>query len=379
MELQEYVRQGQEFLRCGYTTGTCATLATKACGMMLFSHKKLEKVSVLTPADILVEVEVFSVAIEEKKVSCSVYKDGGDDIDVTHGAEISVTVSLCEEEQINIQGGKGVGIVTKKGLDQAVGEFAINSVPRKQIIAELEKIKEEFAYSGGFLVEISVPKGEELAKKTFNPQLGILGGISILGTSGIVRPRSLTALLKSIEVELKMHKEQGVKELILTPGNYGMAFLEQNTWIQGKKTVQVSNFIGDTIDLCGVYGFETLLLVGHIGKLVKVAGGIMNTHSKVADCRVEIFSAYTALCGGTQGLIEKIMDSATSEACLDLLREENLEKQVLEKICETAQKKLEHRVKEGTSVGFLTFSQKHGLLACSQQGQKIIESWEKKE
>lgn len=376
--MNEFVRQGQEQLRCGFTTGTAAAIATKACGEILFTQKLIFQTGVMTPKGIYVETAIISAEYTEKTAKCSVVKDGGDDIDVTHGAEISVTLSLIEESGIYISGGVGVGLVTKRGLDQDVGNHAINSVPRKQITQVLEEIQEKYHYKGGFSVQISVPRGEELAKKTLNEKLGIVGGISILGTSGIVQPRSLEALLSSIEVEIKMHRAQGRKKIIITPGNYGMDFLEQNPWVKTQEVVQISNFLGDSLDLLAVHGFEEVLLVGHIGKLCKVAGGIMQTHSKYADGRREIFTAYTSLAGGSLPLLEKIMDSVSTDGCLELLIAENLHDKVLQKISDSAQKHIEQRVKGGYSIGFVMFSHKHHCVAYSEQGKKIIESWNEK-
>lgn len=378
MPLDSFVRQGQTMLRRGFTTGTCATLGSKACAEMLLTKKLLKNSCVTTPKGIVVEVSLHHCALYDTFALCSVIKDGGDDIDVTHGAEIRTKVSLTPESNIQITGGDGVGIVTKKGLDQPVGAYAINSTPRKMILRELQQLSTEYQYTGGFLVEISVMNGAELAKKTFNPHLGIVGGLSILGTSGIVEPRSLTALVSSIEVEINMHVAEGVTHIILTPGNYGSQFLENRPILQAIPHVEVSNFIGDSLDFLLQHPFQTVLLVGHIGKLVKLAAGIMNTHSRYADGRVEVFAAYTALCGGSSSLIALIMESATCDACLTLLDEHGLVEIVMEKILESAQKHLNRRCNNQFQIGIGMFSHAYGFLGYSQEGKNIVELWEDK-
>lgn len=379
MALQEYIRQGKELLRCGYTTGSCATLGAKACGIMLLSREVQRKSKIITPKGIPVEVTLEQVCLEGDKASCAVKKDGGDDFDVTHGALIVVTVTLLKEGDILITGGEGVGKVTKKGLDQPVGASAINSVPRQMIVKELEELQQSYQYKGGFHVEISIPNGAVLAEKTFNPYMGIVGGLSILGTTGIVEPKSTTALLSSIEAELKMHQRNGVTDLILTPGQYGSAFLRDYPTLSKVATVQISNFLGDCLDLVAVYGFKRVLLVGHVGKLVKVSAGIMNTHSRYADGRVEIFSAYTALCGGNQPLIQALMDSVSTDACLDLLEEAELLQPVLEKILKSSEKHLKRRAEGYFQIGMLLFSNVRGELGISEEANLILNAWKQKE
>lgn len=381
MPLEEYIRHGQERLRCGYTTGSCATLGAKACGEMLLSKSLRTHARICTPKGIWVEVSLDNITLQDNYAGCSVEKDGGDDVDVTHGANIFVEVCLLSEPVIQITGGVGIGKVTKTGLNQPVGEYAINSVPRQMISNELHKLKEAYSYTGGFLVTISIPNGEALAKHTFNASLGIIGGLSILGTTGIVEPKSAKALLSSIEAELKMHKAQGVKQLILTPGNYGTAFLREwsSPLLESIPQVQISNFLGDSLDLVALHGFEQVLLVGHIGKMVKVAGGIMQTHSLYADGRMEILSAYASLCGGSPQLIAQLMASVSTDACLDLLEDADLLSPVMEHIHLASEKHLQRRAKDHFTIGMLMFSQVRGQLGISPQGLAILKEWEKNE
>ena len=284
--MEEFVEKDGKKLRLGYTTGSCAAAAAKAAGWMLLTGREKSTIGLHTPKGLDLELTVHDITRAEDSVCCAIEKDGGDDPDITAGALIYAKVSLIPKRRVDIDGGFGVGRVTKPGLDQGVGQAAINSVPRKMIEENLWEIARTLDYSGGFRVLISVPLGEELAKKTFNPRLGILGGISILGTTGIVEPMSEKALVDTIRVELRQKRLLG-STVLLTPGNYGCDFLKDGLGVDPQKAVQVSNFIGDAIDICKELDFQRAILVGHIGKLVKLAGNMMNTHSKYGDCRAE--------------------------------------------------------------------------------------------
>ena len=287
-------------LRCGYTTGTCAQGATKAAMQLLFGIRKadgMDEIWVELPKGQKQRLRIWDIKIEYEDlssipyaVSCAVKKDAGDDPDITDGIFVYSKVTRRDEDGrgrvITVDGGEGVGRVTKPGLEQAVGEAAINRIPRQMVIKEAEKVCEEVGYEGRIDVEISIPQGEELAKRTFNPRLGVKGGLSILGTSGIVEPMSEQAIVDTVYLDMKVKlAEQNTekKYLILSPGNYGLEFLEENYGIEETKVVKCSNFIGQSIDMAGELGCTALLFAGHIGKLIKVAGGIMNTHSAQAD------------------------------------------------------------------------------------------------
>ena len=304
-------------MRYGFTTGSCAAAASKAAAYMLLTGKKKETISIVTPKGIVFEAKLLEITRKEKSVSCAVEKDGGDDPDITTGAlvyaEVSYTErsktsqtenSLQEEKQtetkalhatIEIDGGIGVGRVTRPGMDQPVGNAAINHVPRQMIEAEVLEVCRMADYKGALKVIISIPKGVELAEKTFNPRLGIVGGISVLGTSGVVEPMSSQALLDTIRLELNMRHAQNSQIAAVSPGNYGLDFMKETYGYDLDASVKCSNFIGETIDMAVECGFEKMLLTGHIGKLVKVSGGIMNTHSREADCRVELLVAAPAI------------------------------------------------------------------------------------
>ncbi|MBQ6321477.1 MAG: cobalamin biosynthesis protein CbiD [Lachnospiraceae bacterium] len=377
-----YVRSGTKQLRMGYTTGTCAALAAAGAARMLLGGEAPKTVSLLTPAGIEVEVEpVFCRMQSDTEAICGIRKDAGDDPDVTDGVIVVASVSRTHDDnqpsltdepgsypgRIVIDGGEGVGRVTKPGLDQAVGEAAINHVPREMIRRQVASIASLFDCSEDFRVVISIPGGEELAARTLNSQLGITGGLSILGTGGIVEPMSEQALRDSIEIVLRQAKAQGHKKIILTPGNYGEAFLQGDAFREKIRTeeipvVKCSNFIGDTLDMAAALSFDEVLLAGHIGKMVKLAGGIMNTHSHQADCRMELFAAHAALAGAPQAIIEKIMQAVTTDACLEILQEAGLSEKVMESILEAIQKKVEQRVGGAYAVGTIVFSNRFGLL-----------------
>ena len=295
----QYVIKNNKRLRYGYTTGSCAAGAARGAVRMLLSGETLSEVELDTPKGITLTLQLHDITRGETYVSCAVQKDAGDDPDTTNGILVYVkaekfSISAAEQAgqqqkaeksrpQIILDGGIGVGRVTKPGLSQNVGEAAINPVPRAMILREAEEAAQEYDYEGGLKLTVSVPRGEEIAKKTFNPRLGILGGISILGTSGIVEPMSEKALIESIHVEMKQHFWQGENYILVTPGNYGADYLREHMSIPFENNIKCSNYVGETIDMAIDMGVKGILFVAHIGKFVKVAAGIMNTHSHCAD------------------------------------------------------------------------------------------------
>lgn len=311
------------------------------------------------------------LSINEKEVTCAIKKDAGDDADVTHGILVFATVKRARQG-IVIDGGTGVGRVTKQGLDQPVGAAAINRVPRQMIESEVLKACDEADYDGGLEVIISIPEGEALARKTFNPRLGIKGGISILGTSGIVEPMSETALVDTIRTEMKMLAYGGRKYLAATPGNYGEAYAGTTLKLHGDYTVKCSNFIGETIDMAYECKLEGLLLVGHIGKFVKLAGGIMNTHSKSADCRLEILCTCCLLAGGKPEVLEQILSCVTTDEALNILISAGLLNKTMEFLMEKIEYHIEHRAYEGLKIGAVVFSNAHGFLGQTKEAEYLI-------
>ncbi|MCD8375681.1 MAG: cobalt-precorrin-5B (C(1))-methyltransferase CbiD [Oscillospiraceae bacterium] len=373
---EHYVQSGGRRLRCGYTTGTCAALAASGAARRLLLGRFPERVSLTTPKGWRVETPLEEPAWGEGWAACGVRKDGGDDVDETHGALICAKVELAPEPEVRVLGGTGVGRVTKPGLDQPVGESAINRVPRQMITQAVEQVCRLADYGGGLTVTISVPRGEEIAKKTFNPHLGIQGGISILGTSGVVEPMSAQALIDTIAVELRQAAAQGHRRVILTPGNYGLDFLKGRGLDKlDVPVVRCSNFIGDSLDAAGGLGFQDVLLVGHMGKLVKLAAGIMNTHSRWADGRGEVFCAHAAIAGASPQLCRELMDAATTDACLELLEGAGLKEPVLASLLERTQARLDRRAGGRYRVGAVVFSNVYGELGQTAGAKELLERW----
>ena len=265
-------------MQFGYTTGTCAAAASKAAAQMLLTGEKTDFVILTTPKGITLNLEVVDLVMAPDFVSCAIVKDAGDDPDVTHGIKVYAKVEKTESG-FTIAGGEGVGRVTRPGLEQPVGEAAINSVPRQMISEALQETAEASGFQGGLRATISVPEGAERAKKTFNPLLGIEGGISILGTSGIVEPMSETALLNSLRIEMNQQLAMGRTYLVVTLGNYGKHYLDGLDFMPIQDSVKCSNYIGEVIDMAVNLGAKGLLFIAHIGKFVKVAGCRANDFS----------------------------------------------------------------------------------------------------
>lgn len=371
--LETFIVKDNKPLRCGYTTGSCAAAAAKAAAIMLLSGHPIDCVSLLTPKGVRLELPVREIVRGTAQVSCAVRKYSGDDPDVTNGVLVYATVKQTGRPGIVIDGGTGVGRVTKPGLDQPVGAAAINRVPRQMIREAVVSVQEQFEDTSGLYVEISIPEGVALAEKTFNPRLGIVGGISVLGTSGMVEPMSDQALLGAVRAELNLLAASGETHLLLTPGNYGQAFLQESLPLDWTKAVKCSNFIGDVLKMAAEVGMSGVLLVGHIGKLVKLAGGMMNTHSRYGDCRMEILAAHTALQeGGTPALIRQILDCSTTEQALDILLENGMQTAVMQSVLGAVQREITSRISRGMTVGIVLFSNQHGLLAQTEQVPELL-------
>ena len=370
--LEKYVSKGSKKLRCGFTTGTCAAAASAGAARMLLSGKVIENITVITPSGNSVTVGLTDIKKENDYVSCAVQKDSGDDPDVTDKILVYSTVSY-EKSGITVDGGEGVGRVTKKGLKQQIGKAAINPVPRKMIEEQLKTAASDYSYDGGLKAVISVPMGIQIAKKTFNPRLGIEGGISILGTTGIVEPMSVQALIDTISVELDVRKAQNEEFIIVTPGNYGQDFLRDNLGIAVDKCVKCSNFIGDTIDMCIEKGFKSMLLVGHIGKLSKLGCTIYNTHSRYADGRMEAFALCAALCGAEREVLENILGCITTDAALEILKKEGIFDETIKMLEKRIDRSLKLRAKGSIEIGMITFSEEYGILCKTENADNMLE------
>ena len=385
-------------LRKGFTTGSCAAAAAKAACRMLLSGSEVDRLSIITPKGPAFDAEILNTERTAGYVKCAVRKDGGDDPDITTGALIEAEVRFagteegieaeCTETVANkadersgaeeaprviIKGGKGVGRVTRPGLDQPVGEAAINSVPREMITREVTEVLDMFDCSEAVTVTISVPEGEELALHTFNPRLGIEGGISIIGTSGVVEPMSRQAILDTIRVELRQKKAEGHDIAFISPGNYGLDFMKETYDVDLDRSVKCSNFVGETIDMICELGFSGMLLTGHIGKLVKVAGGIMNTHSREADCRMEIIAAAAVREGADTEVLGRIFDCLTTEEAYGILYEAGLAEKVSQRIMDRIMYNLDRRAGGRLDIGCIVYSKEYGQLAASDRAAGMIE------
>ncbi len=384
--MTEYVVKNQKRLRCGITTGTCAAAAAAAAAETLLLGTKRNSVSLTVPKGGNINVPVCMVMCTEDCAEYVVIKDSGDDPDVTNNAEISARVEKTEKSNISgtvfesnvykglfLDGGTGVGRVTKKGLEQDVGFAAINSVPRKMIFDAVGAVSTLSDYKGSLIVTVSVPEGERLAKKTFNPKLGIEGGISILGTSGIIEPMSERAIVDTVEAEIRQLSVLGNKSIILTPGNYGRGYAADYLKLDLSKSVKCSNYIGEAVDLAAAYGFENLLIVGNMGKLVKTAAGIMNTHSRTADARAEIFAVHAVLQGAGQETAVKIMNCINTDEMLGLLDEHGLKDAVVESICGKIYEHFKSRIGSSMKFGVVLFSERFGYLGQTDGAEEVIE------
>ena len=371
-KLELYIPVGRQKLRCGYTTGTCAAAAAAGAAARLLTGETLPAVRIATPAGVAVEAELLQHAAGEGWAACAVRKDGGDDPDVTDGALIFARVERTDTPGIIIDGGEGVGRVTLPGLDQPVGAAAINSTPRRMIAEQLESAAAKAGYTGGLRAVISVPEGEALAKRTFNPRLGIVGGISILGTSGIVKPMSEAALIDSLYLEMDQRRAAGVEDLLLTPGNYGESFAGEVLGLNLHRWCMCSNYLGAAIDHAAGAGFRSVLVVGHLGKLIKAAAGCMNTHSKTADARRETLTAHAALAGADRALLRALFDSPTTDAGVELLKQAGLLGPVMASIGEALDGQLKRRAGEGLTIEALFFSNQYGILGKTPGAERLL-------
>lgn len=365
-----YVFVNNKRMRCGHTTGTCAAAASKAAAMALLGEP-VSEVAIATPKGITLDLPVEDLRIDDGKASCAIRKDGGDDIDATHGTKVYAEVSKIPQG-IEIDGGIGVGKVTRKGLDQPPGNAAINRVPRSMIREALEDVSSAMGYAGGLKTVITVPEGVEIAKKTFNPRLGIEGGISILGTSGIVEPMSETALINTIRTEMHMRAANGNKTLLVVPGNYGKDFSEGIDGIDPDFAVKCSNFVGEMLDYAVELGVD-IVLVSNMGKMVKLAGGIMNTHSRNADARMEILAANAAVVGADIGCVRRIMNCISTDDALDVINEEKLIPKVSELLLEKIEYHMNHRTGGAIRTAAVMFSSVYGPLGKTSLADELLD------
>ena len=397
-------------MRYGFTTGSCAAAAAKAAAYMLLTGREKTEITIETPKGIPYTAKIRNICRKEQEVSCAVEKDGGDDPDITTGALICAKVSFAEitdrkareepgrkngtghapeQAQVVIDGGIGVGRVTKPGLDQPVGAAAVNTVPRRMISDAVKKICDREGYDGMVFVEIFVPGGAEAAKKTFNPLLGIEGGISILGTSGIVEPMSDSAVVETIRAEIRVKaRERGnfpekATEfpvcLAAVPGNYGMKFACEELAISEDRIVKCSNFIGDMLNACWEYRLSGILLIGNAGKLIKLTSGVMNTHSSHADARIETVIACSLAAGASLDLLRQISGCVTTEAAFSLLYKEGLAQKTMDIAAERAAAHMARRVRDQLKTGVILFSSSSGIASFGGAAKGLLEELRKRE
>lgn len=405
--MEEFVYIDGKKYRRGYTTGSCATAVSKAAVYMLLTNEKIDTVNIDTPKGIYLSIPVVSSEIKKNEDTgeiysiCSVEKDGGDDIDATNGIEIFAKATWVYEDEIDkseknfsfegdgfcVFSGDGVGIITKKGLSIEPGRPAINPVPQKMIAKEVESVLkasgENVLNDKNSLdnrkkvikITIFIPKGEEVANKTFNPRLGIVGGISIIGTSGIVEPMSDDGWKKSLSIELNMKKELGMDKIILVPGNHGESFISDRIG-ENSSVVRTSNFLGYMLMEAKRMGFKKILLAGHIGKFIKLSAGIFNTHSKVADARNEILIANLALIGASTELVRKIDSCLTTEEATDIVYENGFG-EVFDIICEKCKKRAEMHVDNEIEIEVFIFKMDKTVLGKSKNAEEMLDSFRK--
>lgn len=372
------ITRGGRSLRCGYTTGSCAAGAARAAAEMLLTQKRVESVELDTPKGIRLSLGIRDITIASNCTRCAVRKDSGDDPDITDGILVYATASKTPSG-ISIDGGEGVGRVCRDGLDQPVGAAAINSAPRRMIAEQVAGVCKKLGYEGGIDIVISIPGGAELARKTFNPRLGIEGGLSVIGSTGIVEPMSSAALVESIRLELRVLAAAGARSVLLCPGNYGEAFAKDVLGLDAGAPVSVGNYIGDAIDAALEAGFRRILLVGHIGKLVKLGINLSNTHSAHGDGRMETLIACALEAGGKLPLLRTILRCATTDAALDALDGAGLLEASMAVLGRRIRENLERRVPEGAEIGFICFTNakgRSGVLAESPNARRLAGEWQ---
>ena len=375
---RDFIIKSGERLRCGYTTGSCAAAAAAAAAEMALTGKKVPGARIRLPRGEEALFTVNNQEISPQAARCSVTKDGGDDPDVTHGLEIFADVSVFPGSsgktglEITVDGGNGVGRVTKPGLRRPPGEAAINPTPLKMIEESVSGPAKKRGFSGKIKVVISVPGGEETALKTFNPRLGIVGGISILGTTGVVEPMSEKALVDTITTEIEFRKVSDEEKILITPGNFGSDFIREYLGVDITRAVQCSNYIGETLDYIRYSGFKKILLIGHTGKLVKLAAGIMNTHSSYADGRMEVMASHAAMAGAETEAVKKIMSCITTDEAFDIIRNEAFYEDVKKSIMEKAMDHLNFRLKDSCGIEAVMFTSDRSHIMKSAGADELI-------
>ena len=358
MNKNEYfIVKGQKKLRCGYTTGSCAAAVAKAGTLMVLTEIEYPIITLETLKGLVLNLEVASIVRKQNSVICSVKKDGGDDPDITHGISIFGKITKVENGRgcVLIRAGLGIGIVTEPGLPCPVGSPAINPSPQKQIKDEVKKIMVAHNFNGDIIIELWIPEGPLLAEKTFNPKIGIKGGLSILGTTGIVEPMSEKAFIDTLKIEIDSHLAKNNDCLLFCSGNYGKHFATDTLEISIDHSIKYGNYIGEVLDYLVYRNVKKALFISHIGKIVKVAAGIMNTWSKIADGRMEIFGVHCGMAGGTREDIKNIMEMTNTEVVILYLKQKELFAAVQESVMDKIINHMKDRVRDQVEIEVIVF------------------------
>lgn len=393
MTMEKFTVKNGKQMRFGFTTGSCASAAACGAAYMLLTGTACRAAEILLPGGEKVLLPVTYVCANNEDVICSVRKDGGDDPDVTDGAEILARVSrtkvsaLSDEEKekrngkfpilwkdLTLLGGEGVGLVTVDGLRCRKGEPAINPIPRRMIFENVDRVRKSAGRDVPLTIEISVPEGKSIAQKTYNPRLGIIGGISILGTTGIVDPMSEKALVDTIKMVIDQKFAENPERILIAPGNYGREFCQQELGLELEQAAPVSNYLGEALDYIRYKGFKEILLVGHTGKLIKTAAGIMNTHSSYADGRMEIIGIHSVLCGADQDTAAAIMKCVSTDAAFDLLRDKPYYEQVKESILTKVLYHLRFRLRNECRIQVVMLTSDRSHIIKSEGAEQLIEA-----
>ena len=396
MEQDIVVSQGK-LMRRGYTTGSCAAAASKAAAVMLLSGNETDTIRLDTPKGITLTLDVLDILRGPGFARCAIRKDSGDDPDDTNGTLIYATVSKPDakipegeivmqprtesveqlDDRVEIWGGIGVGKVTKPGLACKVGGPAINPVPRKMITQEVLAAMKQYGFEESLRVVVSIPDGLSIAPKTFNPRLGIEDGISVLGTSGIVEPMSDRALIDTMYTEIDSRKANGYNNLLVFFGNYGADFTRDEMKIDISTAVTCSNFVGELLDYAVLKDFESVLIIGHSGKLIKLAQGVMNTHSKYADCRSEFLALQAMFHGAGTEVAKEIYNSLTTDEMTKILKREGLFEAVMEEAVKKIDFYMQKRVHGKLKTGAILFSNVYGILGETAGAEELLKLHQK--
>lgn len=355
-------------MKSGYTTGSCAAAGTKAA-LLALQGNVVKEVELHALSGELLHIPIESVEFTVDGAKAEVIKNGGDDPDITHGASVFTEVVINPQSKtVNFHAGLGIGIVTQPGLSVEPGQPAINPGPRKMMT---QVVQELLPQGCGCDITVSIPKGIELAKKTLNPILGIEGGISVIGTTGIVRPMSEEGFKNSLTPQISVAKANGYNDIVFVPGKIGENIAKALS-LPSKALIQTSNFIGHMLEFAVDEEIKSVLLFGHLGKLVKVAGGIFYTHSKIADARLEIMASYAAMLGMDSTGVKEIFSVKTTEAAMPIIEKYGLvEKGYYDLLAQRASLRSQQHVFNAFTVGTVIVTLKGEILGMDDNAKQI--------